>query len=238
MTRRSRLSRKQKAKNIRQAVIYGSLIFLIALGIVIIGIPLLIRVAIFVGDLRQSSQPVENKDTLPPPPPILKPLPEATNSAQIDLHGFSEPSATTEIFVTGQSPQKVIADKEGAFSLNNLALTIGKNEIHAVATDKAGNASQESEKLTIFFDQTPPELEILEPKNNDEFFGNQNQVTVKGKTESKATAYINDHLVIVDREGNFEYPISLEKGENKIKIVAVSKSGNQTEKEIKLNYSP
>ena len=83
--RRSRLTRKEDALNLRRAVIFGGLTVVLALGLVFLGIPALIRMAIFLCNLRSSSQPIETGDTLAPSAPRLKSLPEATNSAQIKI---------------------------------------------------------------------------------------------------------------------------------------------------------
>lgn len=235
--KKSRLTRKEEAKSIRRAIVYGGLTFILALGLIFLGIPLLIKMAIFLGNLRSSSLPVETKDTFPPPPPILKSLPEATNSAQINIQGYAEAGATVKIFLPGEAEKEIVADKEGSFALADMKLTPGKNQIQALAVDEAGNASQKSEKLIIFYDESPPEVEISEPAEGASFFGEENQIEIKGKTEEGATVYINEHLVVVDREGNFQYPVMLKGGENSIQILVTDKAGNETTKEIVVNYS-
>lgn len=236
--RKSRLTRKEESRSIRRAVFYGCLTVALAFGLIFLGIPALIKMAIFLGSLRSSSLPIETKDTLPPSSPRLQPLPEATNSAQISIHGSAEPGSTVKIFLTGMPEKETIADNDGAFSHTNLVLTLGKNEIYAIAVDKAGNEGQQSERLTIFYDKTAPELEILEPSDGAEFFGEQNNIEIKGKTEAEAIIFINDHLIVVDKEGNFHYPLNLGEGDNQIKVIATDKAGNQAEQEIKVNYSP
>lgn len=235
--RKSRLTRKEETRSIRKAILYGGLTFILALGLVFLGIPILIKMAVFLGNLRSSSLPVETKDTLPPSPPVLKPSYKATNSAEIDIQGFAEPGSLVKIFLTGVSQKEIISSQDGSFSFANLRLTLGKNEIHTIAIDEAGNTSQESGKLTIFYDTTAPELEILEPPDGETFFGTKDKVDVKGKTGEETTVYINDHLVVVDREGNFQYPIALKEGENLIKVLALDEAGNETTKEITVNYS-
>jgi bacillopeptidase F len=237
MRKFSRLARKEEKRSIRQAIFYGGLIFILALGIIFLGIPVLIKMAIFLGNLRSSSMPVELKDTLPPTPPVLKPLPEATNSAQLVVGGFAESGATVKIFLTGGEEKEVVADNEGTFTFDNLKLTLGKNEIYALATDKAGNKSVESEKIIVWYDNTPPELEITQPTDKMTISEEDNKLEVIGKTDPEATVLVNEHLVVVDREGNFKYPLTLSLGENEIKIMATDKAGNQTEKSLIITYS-
>lgn len=236
--RRSRLTRKEEARSLRKAVLFGLLTILIALGLLFLGIPLLIRMAIFVGNLRSTSQPIENQDILPPSPVRLQPLPEATNSAQIKIEGFAEAGSTVEVFKNGSSVKKVVAETDGTFSAGEIALSSERNELYAVAIDEAGNKSQASEKFLILFDQEPPAIEELNPPNETEISSDENRITLTGKTEPKSSVTINERVVIVSSEGGFEYPVSLSDGENKIKIVVIDQAGNQTEEEITLIYSP
>lgn len=235
--RRSRLARKEEARSIRQAIFYGGLTVILAFALIFLGIPALIKMAVFLGNLRSSSIPVETKDVIPPSPPRMKPLSEATNSAQINIQGFAEPGSTVKIFLSGITEAETITDNDGLFSYTGINLTLGKNEIYTLATDAAGNTSQESGRLVIFYDDVAPNLEVSEPPDGKEFFGPEGGIKIKGKTEEGATVYINGHLAIVGFEGNFEYPLNLSQGENPIKITAMDKAGNQTEKEIKVNYT-
>lgn len=238
MPPRTRLSRKQEQKNIRQALIYIILTLTLGFALVFIGIPLLIRVAIFLGNLRGTSILPESGDLIPPSPPrIIAPF-EATNSAQLTLKGYSEPSVSIKVFNSGLSFGEVVADSSGLFTIENLRLTSGRNEITAVAQDEAGNESQLSSPIVIEYDTSPPELEILEPEGGTTIGGINNQITIKGKTEEGAKLTINGRLVIVGPEGDFDYQYSLDEGENNFIIIAQDKAGNQTEKELKVNYSP
>jgi len=230
----SRLARKQEAKNIRRAVLFAFLSLILVLSLVFLGLPFLIKMAVFLGNIRSSSLPNEQEDNIPPPAPLLLPLPEATSSAQLNLSGFAEPGAIVEIFVSGISQKKIVADSNGSFSVDNLRLTEGRNEIYAIATDKAGNVSQSSEKLIVLLDQTPPELVILQPTNNATFYGMQKRIEIKGETEEDASVVINDRLAVMEAGGKFRYSLTLSEGENKVKIVATDKAGNQTEEELTL----
>ncbi len=234
----SRLARKEEARNLRQAILFGFLTITILFLLIFLGIPALIRMAIFLGNLRSSSLPVETGDVLPPAPPVLSSLPPATNSAQIDLHGFAEAGTTVEIFLNKISTSKLVVEKGGTFAVNKFTVTSGRNEIFAEATDDAGNTSQSSEKIIIFYDTEPPKLIISEPEDGASLIGEESPVKILGITEEEARAAINEHLVIVSQEGDFEFSLPLSEGENLIKVVATDQAGNQTEKELTVNYSP
>ncbi len=236
--KRTRLAKRQEEKNIRRAIFYIVLTFVLAFILVIVGIPLLIRMAIFLGNIRTSGNLPEKGDTIPPTPPrIVVPF-EATNSAQFSLEGFTEPEAKIKLFNSGLSFGEVIADNEGTFSLGGLKLTLGRNEITAVAEDSAGNESQPSIPAVVIYDTTPPDLEITQPEEGKNVSGVENEITIEGKTEEGAALTINDRLVIVGPEGNFSNEYSLDEGENIFIFVAQDKAGNQTEKELKVVYSP
>lgn len=238
MVRKTRLARKQEARNIRQAIIYIILTLVLASILVFIGIPLLIRTAIFLGNLRTSSKLPEQTDTIPPSPPrIIIPF-EATNSALFSLKGYTEPGANIKLYNSGFSFGETVADNEGSFSIENLKLTSGRNEISAVAQDAAGNESQPSMSSVVDYDTTPPLLEITRPEEGKTITGLENKITLEGKTEEGAKIIINGRLVIVGPEGDFSYQYSLKEGENTFAIIAQDKAGNQTEKEIKITYSP
>jgi len=234
----SLLSKKESKRNLRQAVFFSLLTIALAALIFIYGIPAVIKMAVFIGNLRSSSTPVESNDNIPPSPPIFKTLPEATNSAKINLHGFAESGSDVKIYLTGQPVNDVIADNDGNFSMDNLELTLGKNEITAMAVDNAGNKSRESEKLVVWYDNQPPELEISQPTDGAIITSENSNVEIIGKTEPEANLFINEHLVVLGNDGNFKYTFPLSPGENLINIVVSDKAGNQTTKELNLNYSP
>jgi len=230
--KKSRLMRKQESRSLRRAVLFTFLTILLGLAIVFLGIPALIRLAVFVGNLRSTSTPIESQDTLAPAPPRLESLFEATNSANINLQGFTESGVTVEIFLNDIIGEKIIAEADGSFLFSNLQLEKGENEIYVLATDQNGNQSQKSNKLIIIYDNIPPELNIIEPTAESQFSTDEEKVEIKGKIEESGTITINDRFVILNSEGNFSYPINLQEGENKIKIIAIDKAGNQTEKEM------
>jgi bacillopeptidase F len=234
----SLLSKKESKRNIRQAVFFSFLTIALVALIFIYGIPAVIKMAVFIGNLRSSTTPVESNDNIPPSPPIFKTLPEATNNAKINLHGFAESGSDVKIYLTGQSVNDVIADNDGNFSMDNLELTLGKNEITAMAVDNAGNKSRESEKLVVWYDNQPPELEVNQPADKSIITSENSKVEIVGKTEPEANLSINEHFVVLDSDGNFKYTFPLSQGENLINIVASDKAGNQTTKELNLNYSP
>jgi len=232
----SRLTRKQESKSIKLAFFYGFLTFLLALGVVFFGIPLLIKLAVFLGNVRSSSLPVETQDQVPPSPPIFTTNFEATSSSRMTLAGYAEPGSSVLISLNGLQKEEIVADSEGLFK-TEMNLSQGANKIEAMAKDQAGNESAPSNQLEITFDNEPPELELTFPEE-ERATVHEEKINLTGNTEPEATLSINEKLVIIGREGNFEYPISLKEGDNEISLNVEDRAGNKTEKMVTINYSP
>lgn len=86
----------------------------------------------------------------------------------------------------------------------------------------------------IKFNQ-PPKLKINWPL--DTVITNST-VSLTGTTDIEATIRINDDLIIVDNQGNFNKKIDLGEGENKITVESKSPSGKVTYEEKIIKYSP
>jgi len=233
----SLLARKEEKRNLRKAFLYGFLTILLGMAIFFLGIPTLIKLAVFVGKINNSPTPTEQTDNISPSPPIFEPTFEATNSASISLSGFAEGESTLKLFFNSEE-KEVIVDNDGQFVFNDLKLKEGQNRIYAISIDKAGNESTNSKRISVLYDNKPPELEINQPQDGETIIDDNNKIEVIGRTEGGASILINNHFVVIDSKGNFNYQISLNEGENEIKIISKDKAGNQTEKTIKVNYSP
>lgn len=233
---RSRLLKKEEVRNVRRAVFLGFLTFLLIGLVFYFGLPAVIKLAVFLGEIKSSSTPVESKDSTPPPPPQFFSLPEATNKKEINLEGYAEPQSSVEILVNLVSQKTVIADQDGKFSAT-IQLDSSKNEITATATDQANNKSQASETTSILYDNEPPSLEIAQPQT-EETTSNKSPTTISGKTEPETTLTINERIAILDQNGNFSYSFALSEGDNEVKIVAQDLAENKTEKTLKIKYQP
>jgi len=219
----------------RRAIIFGILTILLAAAIIFWGVPLFIKLVGFLGDLKSEKEGVAEEDVIPPPVPRLPYIPEATNSAILSVSGFTEPKAK----VTVNFNQEAIgteADEDGNFSLKKLTLSKGTNTLSFWATDEAGNQSEETDAFEIIYDTQPPDLEIQSPENNQAV--EEQTIEVKGRTETDARVLVNDHVVIVGKEGEFSTKVTLKEGGNEIVVLAQDKAGNQEEKKINVTYLP
>lgn len=232
----SRLARVEEQKNNRRAFIF----IVLTVGFLVLaffyGIPTAAKIASFVGDLKKSSIPVDKNDTTPPGPPRFNALPEAVKEKELKINGYTEPGAIVTLSLN-EGTQEVVADSDGNFSFS-ANLNKGENIISAKAKDQVGNESISSKVYTVIFDNEVPNLDISSPSDGTTFYGSkEKQLTIKGTTESGATLNINDRIVKVEDDGSFSYTISLNDGENNFHFKAVDTAGNETEKDLKVNYS-
>jgi len=64
------------------------------------------------------------------------------------------------------------------------------------------------------------------------------QVKVVGNTDSNATVYIDQNVVTVDQNGNFEKVINVFPGETTVVVKAVNKFSRQTQKSVEIDVKP
>ena len=235
--RYSRLASVEEKRNMRRAFIFTILTILAILGVLFYGLPSVARFAAFLSDLRKSSLPVDRNDTTPPAPPRLDRLPEATKEPEIEISGVTEEGATVILTLNGKD-EEVVADADGKFRFS-YSLRKGENQILAKAKDRTGNESQPTAGITVLFDNEAPKLDISAPADGSQFYGDgQRQLAIKGTTEVGITLTINDRIVKVEEDGTFTFATTLADGENSFNLKSADKAGNQTEKTLKVNFSP
>ncbi|MBU2051708.1 hypothetical protein KKH13_00695 [Patescibacteria group bacterium] len=234
----SRLQRKHEKDSLKQAGKYIVFTFVALFLVVRFGLPSLIRLAAFIGDIKSSSQPIEKSDTLAPGAPTLLPLPEATNSAKIAVAGYAESGATIKLNRGGISIEETISDNDGNFSFKNVVLKDGANEFFAEAVDDQGNSSEPSRSYIVVYDSDAPILTIDEPEAGKRFFDKDSPITISGKAEPDSQLIINSKFVFVDSGGNFSTPWPLSEGDNQLDFATRDSAGNETKKTISVNYTP
>lgn len=228
----------EEKKSKRQAIIFSFLTLVLIVGVIFLGIPSLIKMAVFLSNLRSSGQSIETSDTVPPVPPRLQPIFEATQSAQISLSGFAEPGTTVKVFRGSQEIGEALVDKDGQFIVIDIGLKSGENNLKTQAIDSAGNESKFSPTISITLDKTPPSLKVAEPTDGEEFFDEGKEILVAGETEPGAQLTVNGFYTIVDTEGNFAKRFELSEGDNDIQIVVKDKAGNQNQANLTVRYTP
>ena len=234
--RHSRLAKTEEKSNKKRAYLYLALSAIGLVLLVFFGIPSIVKMASFFGDLRSSGEPIGIEDTTPPAPPHMDDIPEATNKSSITVSGTAEPGVTVIIYLNGESFE-VLSDKSGEFSYT-LEINDGENTLYTLAKDSAGNESQTTKEFTFYYDATSPDLTIISPEDGAEFYGNkQRQVSIEGITEEGASITIDERFVVVENDGSFTFATTLSEGENSFNIKSEDKAGNSSEKTIILMFS-
>lgn len=219
----------------RRAVIFGFLSILLLIIIVFAGIPLFMKLVAFIGDIKTEDNQLIEQDIIPPLSPRLFSIPEATNSANFLVSGITEPNVTVKINFNSEIIETE-ADKDGEFLVEKLSLVKGSNSLYAWAIDQADNESEKTETVDILYDTEAPKLEISSPEDNS--VAEEQTIEIQGQTEEGARVLVNDHIVIVEKEGKFSYRITLQEGNNQLIIISQDKAGNETERKINVTYFP
>ena len=81
-----------------------------------------------------------------------------TNKENITISGKTEPNAI--VSVNGKTAK---ANDDGSFSVET-ELQPGVNEIVVTSKDTTGN--EEKQRLNIYYDNTPPEINVSSPSDN------------------------------------------------------------------------
>ncbi len=229
----------EEKRNLRKAVAYVAVTILLLILFFVIGIPLLAKFAVFLGNINGNKDSVSIVDKTPPAPPRLAPLPSVTSQELISLKGFSESGADISLFLNGDKLKEVVADDGGEFNFSEIKIASGSNELYVTASDRAQNVSQPSGQISIVLDRVLPLLTVTSPTTNQTFSGQQNKnIKVTGVTEEEAVVKVNDRSVIVGTGGKFETLITLSDGEQEIRVIATDTAGNSTDKTIPVKFNP
>lgn len=162
-------------------------------------------------------------------PPILNPLPTATNSATIIVSGETTTGELIKLYVNGKAVDKKSVKKNNTFTFSSVKLTKGTNEIKAKAVTEDDQESNYSPTVTIQYLDKAPTLEISAPLDGQTVKDNP---TLTGKTDTGVKVTVNDFWAITSDDGTFSYRLNLQQGDNRIKIIATDDAGNKAEKEI------
>lgn len=188
----------------------------------------MVKMAIFLGDLKFSKTPVDKTDLIPPPPPSFSLPYDATNSARQTISGGSEAGSTVYLTLNGENGGNVVAKDDGTFTLEDITLKNGDNALITVAIDQAGNKGHASAEVDVYYSNKPPELTVETSRVAT------NKIEVKGATNGvRLTA--NDRLIIIGQNGKFATTINLNPDEKTLVFVATDRAGNQTRQEVELS---
>ncbi len=209
-------------------------IFLVILLVLKFGIPFLVNLSLLLSGSQGKNEEIQKPSFIAPP--VLDSLPQATSSADIVISGIASSKQNVNLYINNNLVNSIKTQGDGKFSFKE-TIKAGENSINAKETIN-GKESDLSNTITITLKNAPPSLTVDTPSENQSFSKDQNVVDVKGSTDIDAKITVNGLWAITDDFGKFSYRLTLQNGENKVKIIATDIAGNKTEKEIKVSYSP
>lgn len=168
-------------------------------------------------------------------PPVINPLSEATKSATIDISGYAGDKQTVQLYLNGKMKDKTDVNKDNQFIFSNVTLEKGTNEIKFKAVTENKKESDYSPITKITYIDKPPSLDITSPQDGQGVSKDTSPWKVTGKTEANAQVTVNGFWAISKGDGSFYYMLTLQDGDNDIKVVATDDAGNQTTKEIHIH---
>lgn len=203
--------------------------------IFIFGLKLLVGFSLLLDRLHGAS-PTEKQSQSLILPPILDPLPEATNSATITITGKGDPGMKIVFYIDEEESTNLPVESDGTFALTK-KLADGEHTVSTKAKNDKDLMSDLSNVITITIKRNKPELTVSNPQDGERIVGDSNALVVKGKTSSDNTVAINDRLAVVSNDGSFSYIYSLIDGENTLRIVASDPAGNKETVDRRVTYS-
>ena len=233
--RKTRLERKSEDQITKKTITLGLITVLFLVFLVLLGIPFLVRFAVFLGDMKNKNAPIVVDTSLPPLAPRLFIPYDATNSAQISISGTAEAKTSIELQKNETLLTKGNVSDTGDFSFEAIVLDKGENRFSAVAISEKGVRSVVSKEVTITYDDKPPALTLQAP-NADSISVDTADYDVSGTTDKGVSVTVNGHIAMVDNDGKFKQKVQLSSGKNEIEVLATSAAGNQTKKTVTITY--
>ena len=233
-SRLERLSRREERRVVKRIVYLSIFSIILAVFLITLGIPLLGKFADFLNIVFRKNEVSQVDSKSAPLAPRLDPLLQATNSAILNISGFSQDETTVVIFDNLQKVGEAQVES-GKFQFENLKLKDGENEISAKAISKLGKESDFSPSIKVILDKNPPKLDIDSPFDAQSF-SQDNRIKVTGQTDRDAQVYANGFLASVSDDGNFEVFVPVLEGESTIEIKAIDEAGNIKVETRKVNF--
>jgi hypothetical protein len=170
-----------------------------------------------------------NPDAVPPNMDIAFPPEDyLTNKADLEVSGMVDPTVEIQI-----NDQNVTKESNGRFTLN-IKLIEGQNQIKFFAKNRRGITTEILRIVTL--DTVSPALTVDEVAEQV----TKNTIIIRGKTEIGAVVTISTDRapsdVPVDVNGEFSFPVPLEKGYNTIEVVAIDPATNTTTLSYDVRY--
>lgn len=232
---KSRLMRHQQKNQNRQLVVWLLILGLFMVSLYKFGVPIFLWV---VDRMIPSSGVTTTEDSVVPQSPMLAAMNEATFSASIKVTGATSGGAKVQLSDQSGAIYTATADEGGYFDIDGVKLVKGENTIAVWAENSKGEQSSKTQ-FTLTRDDEAPQLTIDEPSNGARFSGlSEKNMAVRGGLDENGSVRVNGTVVWLNSEHKFSQSMTLQPGDNTIKVEASDLAGNQTATELKVNYQP
>ena len=228
--------RQEEKKFTRKLITSLTIVIVSGIFVIFFGLPLLAKVVFFMSGGSQKQTQNTSDTSLALLPPTLDSISTATNSAKINVSGYSISDAAIIVVVNGEESTKIPTDKDGKFNSNEISLKEGENKINAFVVRKDQESSP-SATFIVIYKKSNPKIEISSPENGARIRQDNRDITISGTTDPGNRMTINDRLVIVQNDGSFNFKVTLTDGDNAIQLQAIDEAGNITGQELKVNFS-
>lgn len=237
MAYRLRSVRKTAKKTRRKVLLTTLLILFIIYASLKWILPGLIGGIGFLSSLNKPVKKVERvSDQSILAPPVINIPYVATNSATIDINGYTSPDTKVELFLDDQLKNTTRSDSDGNFTFSKVDLALGTNNIYGKTLDNKNKESLPSKTIQLSFLNQKPKLNISSPPDGQTVTGGDKKITISGKTDPGTTVFINGTQIIISSDGSFNTDRSLNDGDNSFDIKAVDLATNTTQVSRKVNY--
>ncbi|MGG0285047.1 S8 family serine peptidase [Peribacillus butanolivorans] len=155
-----------------------------------------------------------------------------SNQKEVTVEGTSAPTTKVDIFNKGEKVASADSTDKGTFAVP-VTLSNGENTLTAKARTSQGS-TEASLPVKVILDIANPELAITSPTDGSKV--NRETVTVKGTVsdDNLNSVKVNGQKADV-KDNTFSYRLLLDKGINKIKVVAQDKAGNKITKSVSID---
>lgn len=232
--KRSRLEKKKDEDITKKTIFLGVVTVIVFILLIIFGLPFLINLSVFLGNIKKNTNEVQEKILPPMAPRIVLPF-ESTNSSNVNVSGFAEKNVTVELLKNDVSIGKVLTNDSGEFQFDEIQLDNGENIFMAIAISDQAGSSEPSKDTKVTYDDVSPEITMTNP-SEESLKVDVADFDIIGNTEKDARVTINGRIAMVDDNGQFKLKYQLNAGKNGIEIVVRDLAGNEKKKSIEITY--
>ena len=171
-SRVERLRKEHERKMITRIIFFISLIILMLVLLVWYAVPAFVSIANIWLQVKELDKVTSsNRTVVLTEPSLEKASRELSKESKTSIKGSTDSGSRVYLMVNEQANGDVIADGDGFFEFNDVALKEGENLVYVYRKDERGNKSNPSRSVTIVVDTQAPSIEVSKPFSGESFTG-------------------------------------------------------------------